>query len=144
MAEQSVYAAVARRGKKAWVVGAVTDNLSALGKNVDFSGTSSISLHETVESAHTKNQNGGNALSVYFNRMLSGSVTLVYVPGERPRAGDAIVYKDPDDGGKTKVMQITDVGAEMSNGMQAATCPVTLEWSEEWQDDEEVLAAIQS
>ncbi|MBQ8723951.1 MAG: hypothetical protein IJY80_06675, partial [Opitutales bacterium] len=115
----TTYVAVKRRGKKAWVVGAVTDNLDFLGKSVDLTGTSQISLHETVESVHTKDNMGGNALTAYLNPGVTGNITLVYTPGEKPRAGDIVVYTDKDDGDKQKALQITDVGVEINNGMQA-------------------------
>lgn len=137
----TTYVAVKRRGKKAWVVGAVTDNLDFLGKSVDLTGTSQISLHETVESVHTKDNMGGNALTAYLNPGITGNITLVYTPGEKPRAGDIVVYTDPDDGGKQKALQITDVGVESNNGGNAAQMPVTVEWYSAWGDDAEVIAA---
>ncbi len=137
----TTYVAVKRRGKKAWVVGAVTDNLDFLGKSVDLTGTSQISLHETVESVHTKDSMGGNALTAYLNLGMTGNITLVYTPGEKPRAGDVVVYTDPDDGDKQKALQITDVGMESNNGGNAATMPVSLEWYAAWGDDAEVIAA---
>ena len=137
----TTYVAVKRRGKKAWVVGAVTDNLDFLGKSVDLTGTSQISLHETVESVHTKDNMGGNALTAYLNLGMTGNITLVYTPGEKPRAGDVVVYTDPDDGDKQKALQITDVGMESNNGGNAASMPVSLEWYAAWGDDAEVIAA---
>lgn len=137
----TTYVAVKRRGKKAWVVGAVTDNLDFLGKSPDLTGTSQISLHETVESVHTKDNMGGNALTAYLNLGMTGNITLVYTPGEKPRAGDVVVYTDPDDGDKQKALQITDVGMESNNGGNAASMPVSLEWYAAWGDDAEVIAA---
>lgn len=136
----TTYLAVQRRGK-AWVVGAVTDDLRFLTGEVDKEGISSISLQESVESAHTKNNMGITVSSVYFNKSLTGNVTLVYKPGKSPRAGDVVVYTDPDDGNKEKALQILNVGKERMPTMNANTMPVSLEWFEGWADDATVIAA---
>lgn len=136
----TTYVAVKRRGKKTWVVGAITDNLDFVGKAVDLSGTSQISLTESVEAVHTKDSMGGNAATSYMNRSLTGNIALVYTPGEKPRAGDIVVYTDPDDEDKRKALQIVTVGVESNNGGTSAMMPVSVEWFEAWGDDEEVIA----
>lgn len=135
------YVAVQRRGKATWQVGAVTDNLQFLGGDVDKDGISTISLQESTEVAHTKDSNGGNALSVFFNPGMTGNITLVYAPGAKPHPGDVVVYTDPDDESAQKALQITAVGIESSNSMTANTMPVTVEWYAAWQDDAKLIAA---
>lgn len=136
-----IYAAVKRRGKSAWIVGAVTTSLDFPTADVDKDGITNISLQESVDVAHSKNSDGGDALTVMFNRQLSGNITLVYVPGKCPRPGDIVVYTDPDDGSKQKALEITQVGKETSNSMSANTMPVTLIWREAWGDDASVIAS---
>lgn len=111
-----------KKGNQGWKV-FFPEGISGDG----FSATGLQSLEESasIESAHTKDANGNDALSVYFNKSRSVSLTACYEGTSAPVAGEELTIN-----GYTYVM--TNVSVSYNNGGTAAMVNITAESRDAW------------
>lgn len=111
-----------KKGNDSWKV-FFPDGIS--GTNFSGDGLQSLEESASIESAHTKDANGNDALSVYFNRSRSVSLTACYEGATAPVAGEELTIN-----GYTYVM--TNVSVSYNNGGTAAMVNITAESRDSW------------
>lgn len=87
----------------------------------------SAEVARSCDSAHTKDENGNDAMSVYYNGQATCTVTAVTADATVPSAGEEFTYN-----GITFV--ITSASVAYNNGETGATVTVTGESRDAWSD----------
>lgn len=92
-----------------------------------FSATGLQSLEEgaSLESAHTKDANGNDALSVYFNKSRTISLTACYEGESAPTVGDDLTIN-------SVAYVITSASVSYNNGGTAAMVNISAESRDAW------------
>lgn len=92
-----------------------------------FSATGLQSLEEgaSLESAHTKDANGNDALSVYFNKSRTISLTACYEGTTAPTVGDDLTIN-------SVAYVITSASVSYNNGGTAAMVNISAESRDAW------------
>lgn len=91
----------------------------------DTNGTQSAEVGSAVDSAHTKDSGGNDAMSVYYNRQSTLSVSAVSADGSVPEAGQEMSYAG-------KQFVITSASVAYNNGATGAIVNITAESRDAW------------